>query len=187
MGIPVISACLISAILPLLWLPSLPGLPVVWVCIAVGILLALQRLVYLRYAGLWLVFFAWGVLAALECVWPMQNLTAGPQRAEIVITGTDGATTHQARIVSLGGKPWFSTTGVTLYGNYLPQAVCAGQRWAVTLRLRAVHGELNEGGFDSQRYALASHQPLTGRFTHARRLIPRVACGPAISHLLPQR
>ncbi|MCW2095629.1 UNVERIFIED_ORG: competence protein ComEC [Enterobacter sp. BIGb0239] len=167
MGIPVISACLISAILPLLWLPSLPGLPVVWVCIAVGILLALQRLVYLRYAGLWLVFFAWGVLAALECVWPMQNLTAGPQRAEIVITGTDGATTHQARIVSLGGKPWFSTTGITLYGNYLPQAVCAGQRWAVTLRLRAVHGELNEGGFDSQRYALASHQPLTGRFTHA--------------------
>jgi competence protein ComEC len=137
------------------------------VYIAVGILLAAQRLIYLRYTGLWLLFFAWGVLAAQEAVWPMQHLTDGPQQAEVVISATDGATTHQGQIVSLNGKPWRSTTGVTLYGNYLPQPACAGQRWAMTLRLRAVHGELNDGGYDSQRSALASHQPLTGRFTHA--------------------
>ncbi|MDK9607284.1 ComEC family protein [Lelliottia wanjuensis] len=167
MGVPAISACLIMAIIPLLWLPSLPGLPVIWVCIAVGILLAAQRLIYLRYTGLWLLFFAWGVLAAQEAVWPMQHLTDRPQQAEVVITATDGATTHQGQIVRLKGEPWRSTTGVTLYGNYLPQSACAGQRWAMTLRLRAVHGELNDGGYDSQRSALASHQPLTGRFTHA--------------------
>ncbi|WP_324724032.1 ComEC family protein [Lelliottia sp. JS-SCA-14] len=167
MGVPAISACLIMAIIPLLWLPSLPGLPVIWVCIAVGILLAAQRLIYLRYTGLWLLFFAWGVLAAQEAVWPMQHLTDGSQQAEVVITATDGATTHQGQIERLNGKPWRSTTGVMLYGNYLPQPACAGQRWAMTLRLRAVHGELNDGGYDSQRSALASHQPLTGRFTHA--------------------
>ncbi|MDY1036572.1 ComEC family protein [Lelliottia sp. CFBP8978] len=133
-----------------------------------GFLLALQRVMYLRYIGMWMIFFAWGVLAALESVWPMQHLTAGPQRAEVVITTTDGATTHQGRIIRLNGKPWRSTTGITLYGNYLPQAPCAGQRWAMTLRLRAVHGELNDGGFDSQRNALATHQPLNGRFTHAQ-------------------
>ncbi|WP_446029628.1 ComEC family protein [Lelliottia amnigena] len=170
MGIPAISACLITAILPLLWLPSLPDIWTVWACIATGTLLGFQRLRWLRYVGLWMIFFAWGVLAALESVWPMQHLTAGPQQAEVVITSTDGATTHQGRIVSLNGKPWFSTTGVTLYGNYLPQAACAGQRWAMTLRLRAVHGELNDGGFDSQRYALSMHQPLSGRFTHAQAL-----------------
>lgn len=27
----------------------------------------------------------------------------------------------------------------------------------MTLKVRAVHGQLNEGGFDSQRYALAQH------------------------------
>lgn len=167
MGVPAISACLIMAIMPLLWLPSLPGLLAIWVCIVVGVLLAVQRLICLRYIGLWLLFFAWGVLAAQEAVWPMQHLTAGPQQAEVVITATDGATTHQGRIVRLNGKPWYSTTGVTLYGNYLPQPACAGQRWAMTLYLRAVHGELNDGGYDSQRSALASHQPLTGRFTHA--------------------
>jgi len=167
MGVPAISACLIMAIIPLLWLPSLPGLPVIWVCIAVGVLLAAQCLIYLRYTGLWLLFFAWGVLAAQEAVWPMQHLTDGPQQAEVVITATDGATTHQGQIVRLNGKPWRSTTGVMLYGNYLPQPACAGQRWAMTLRLRAVHGELNDGGYDSQRSALTSHQPLTGRFTHA--------------------
>ncbi|ASV54834.1 DNA internalization-related competence protein ComEC-Rec2 [Lelliottia jeotgali] len=175
MGLPAISACLITAILPLVWLPSLPNLSTVWVCIAVGVLLGLQRLLCLRYAGLWLVFFAWGVLAALESTWPMQNLTNAPQQAEILITATDGATTHQGKIVRLNGKPWYSTTGVTLYGQYLPQAVCPGQRWTMLLRLRAIHGELNDGGFDSQRYALASHQPLTGRFTHAEVL--DASCG----------
>ena len=122
MGIPAISACLITAILPLLWLPSLPDIWTVWACIATGTLLGFQRLRWLRYVGLWMIFFAWGVLAALESVWPMQHLTAGPQQAEVMITSTDGATTHQGQIVSLNGKPWFSTTGVTLYGNYLPQA-----------------------------------------------------------------
>src|SRR5690606_5201445 len=64
-------------------------------------------------------------------------------------------------------------TGVTLYGNYLPEKVCAGQRWAMTLRLRAVHGELNEGGYDSQQSAFARHQTLSGRFTHAESIDAR--------------
>ncbi len=36
------------------------------------------------------------------------------------------------------------------------------------LKVRAVHGQLNDGGFDSQRYAIAQHQPLTGRFRGKR-------------------
>ena len=52
MGIPAISACLITAILPLLWLPSLPDIWTVWVCIAIGTLLGFQRLRWLRYVGL---------------------------------------------------------------------------------------------------------------------------------------
>ncbi|WP_368543392.1 ComEC family protein [Enterobacter soli] len=167
MGIPIVSACAILAIVPLLWLPALPGIHVVWMMTAAGAFFSTLRLRGLRFTGLWLLFFSWGVLDAMEYVWPMQHLTTGAQRAEVVITETDGATTHKGKIVALNGKRWNASTGVALYGNYLPQPACAGQRWAMTLRLRAVHGELNDGGFDSQRNAFARHQTLTGRFTHA--------------------
>ncbi|WP_276850657.1 ComEC family protein [Enterobacter oligotrophicus] len=173
MGISAISLCAILAIIPLYWLPVLPDLHTVWGSIAVGIVLAFQQRMWLRYMGTGVLFFAWGILNAQENIWPMQHLTTGPQQAEVVITATDGATVHQANIVSLNGKRWGAATGVTLYGNYLPEKVCAGQRWAMTLRLRAVHGELNEGGYDSQQSAFARHQTLSGRFTHAESIDAR--------------
>ncbi len=43
----------------------------------------------------------------------------------------------------------------------------------MTIRARPIHGQLNDGGFDSQRYALASHQSLSGRIIHARILDAR--------------
>lgn len=98
----------------------------------------------------------------------MQHLTTGAVQAEIEITATDGATMHQGNILRVDGQRWWASTGVTLYGNYLPQKVCAGQRWAMTLRLRPVHGELNDGGYDPQRSAFARHQTLSGRFTQAK-------------------
>lgn len=114
-----------------------------------------------------IVFYVLGDPAAQESVWPMNHLTKVPQQAEVVITATDGATMHQGRIISLNGERVWAAMGVSLYGNYLPQNVCVGQRWAMTLRLRAVHGELNDGGYDSQKNAFARHQTLSGRFTHA--------------------
>jgi competence protein ComEC len=132
-----------------------------------GIALAATRNVRLKYVGIALLFCAWGMLAAQESVWPMQHLTTGAVQAEVEITATDGATLHQGNILSVEGKRWWGPTGVTLYGNYLPQRTCAGQRWSMTLRLRPAHGELNEGGYDSQRSAFARHQTLSGRFTRA--------------------
>ncbi len=167
MGIHVISMCAILAIIPLYWLPVLPDLHIVWLLIAAGIALSVQQRKWLRFSGLALLFMCWGILAAQESVWPMNYLTQAPQQAEVVITATDGATMHQGRIVSLNGERVWAAMGVALYGNYLPQNVCVGQRWAMTLRLRAVHGELNDGGYDSQKNAFARHQTLSGRFTHA--------------------
>ncbi|HAZ0554647.1 ComEC family protein [Enterobacter hormaechei] len=167
MGIHVISICAILAIIPLYWLPVLPDLQTVWMLIAAGIALSLQQRKWLTFSGLALLFLCWGILAAQESVWPMNHLTKAPQQAEVVITATDGATMHQGRIVSLNGKRVWAAMGVALYGNYLPQNVCVGQRWAMTLRLRAAHGELNDGGYDSQKNAFARHQTLSGRFTHA--------------------
>jgi predicted membrane metal-binding protein len=50
----------------------------------------------------------------------------------------------------------------------------------MTLRLRPVHGQLNDGGFDSQRYALAQHRPLSGGSSPLPRWIPAAVCAPAI-------
>lgn len=168
MGIPAISLCAILAIMPLLWLPVLPERHTVWVMFAGGIALAAQRHNVLKYMGIMVLFCVWGLLAAQESVWPMQHLTTGAVQAEIEITATDGATMHQGNILRVDGQRWWASTGVTLYGNYLPQKVCAGQRWAMTLRLRPVHGELNDGGYDPQRSAFARHQTLSGRFTQAK-------------------
>ncbi|MEH0885876.1 ComEC family protein [Enterobacter sp. UNJFSC 003] len=173
MGIPIICACAIVAIIPLYWLPALPSVYAIWVVIATGVMLGAQRHRGLRITGIGLLFFSWAVLAAQESVWPMQHLTAGAQQVEVEITATDGATIHEASMTARDGKRWWASTGVTLYGNYLPKPVCVGQRWAMTLRLRAVHGELNDGGYDSQQRAFARHQTLTGRFTHAEAIDTR--------------
>jgi competence protein ComEC len=95
-------------------------------------------------------FFAWGF-------WRRSLADAafnhGGRQAEVELTATTAQRsireTFSVEMASAGGL-----TGVTLYGNYLPQKACAGQRWTMTLRLRPVHGELNDGGYDSQRSAL---------------------------------
>lgn len=120
-----------------------------------------------HYAALITLFFVWGVLSARQALWPTHTLTNGNRQVEVMLTATDGQTTHQGRIVRLDGRRLFPAPGVSLYGNYLPEPPCAGQVWAMTLRARPVHSQLNEGGFDSQRYALSQHRPLTGRFISA--------------------
>lgn len=181
MSLTALSASIILAIAPLLWLPVLPGLAQIQAMAATGALLAFFRYKPLRYSGFWLLFFAWGALAGLGTVWPMTHLTQGQQNAEVVITASDSASLHRAKIVRVNGRALWPAPGVNLYGNYLPQPGCAGQRWRMRLTLRPVHGQLNEGGFDTQRYALAQHTPLTGRFSHAEVLDAR--CSPRARYL----
>lgn len=172
MKITTVSVCVVGGILPLTILPVLPD---TWILAALFCLACLLCLIphhYARYAALTLLFFLWGILAARQAIWPGNVLPAATQEATVVITATDHMTTHYGRITHLRGKLLFPAVGIVLHGQYLPTEVCAGQRWAMTLKVRAVHGQLNEGGFDSQRYALAQHQPLTGRL---KRLIQSVA------------
>lgn len=173
MRLTALAACITLGILPLAWLPALPGMRTLWCVIIAGSLLGCQRYLVLRYAGITLLVFAWGILAAMQAIWPAQHLPAAHRQIEFEITHTDNATRHQGKILRLDGKRLLAAPGITLYGQYLPVPACAGQRWAMAIRARAVHGQLNEGGFDAQRYALASHQPLTGRFIDASLLQAR--------------
>ncbi|WP_437888126.1 ComEC family protein [Phytobacter sp. V91] len=167
MPLPALAFCLNLGMLPLLFLPALPELAFLWAILPVACLLAWFRHPLLRYSGMTLLFFVWGVLAALQLVWPMEHLPGENRQVRVVITDTDKATTHYAKITHLNGKRLFPAPGIVLYGEYLPEAVCVGQQWSMTIRARAIHGQLNDGGFDTQRHALSNHQQLTGRVVKA--------------------
>ncbi len=173
MKITTVSICALLGILPLMLLPMLPGMLCIGIVFCLACLLCFLPYKYMRSAGLTLLFFLWGILAAKEALWAGNTLPAKTQQAIVRITGTDNVTTHYSQITHLQGKRIFPAQGIVLYGQYLPGDVCAGQTWAMTLKVRAVHGQLNEGGFDSQRYALAQHQPLTGRFLQASVITPQ--------------
>ena len=167
MTLPALCLCVLIGIVPLAFLPALPTAQIAVFaalasCVGCGYLRG--RLKYIPWITL---FFCWSVLAARQLIWPFDELLQSNQRVEAVIIGTDGATEHRINIIRLNGKWVFPATGVTLYGSYLSGKVCAGQRWQMTLKLRPIHGQLNEGGFDNQRYALAQRMPLTGRVIEA--------------------
>ncbi len=182
MRLPWLAGCAIIAMLPLLWLPVLPG-----PCSLAGasaLALALIRLHGRAVAGvaMTLLLVVWGVLSAHQALWPTRHLTGAIRQAEVILSETDGQTLHRGQMVRLRGRYLFPPVGVTLYGELAPAPACAGQHWLMTLRLRPVHGQLNDGGFDSQRYALAQHRPLSGGIVAASALDAR--CSLRASHLM---
>ncbi|MDI5424906.1 hypothetical protein MJM99_33600, partial [Salmonella enterica subsp. enterica serovar Kentucky] len=78
------------------------------------------------------------------------------------------------QVMATGIERGMNTEGVLPGPLNVPRRAVALRRLLVsmTLKVRAVHGQLNEGAFDSQRYALAQHQPLTGRFLQAKAINP---------------
>ena len=168
--LPALCFCVLIGTLPLLFLPELPAwnIAVTGALIAgVGCGWADGRGKYIAWTAL---FFCWSVLAARQLLWPFSTLLNGNQHVEAVVISTDGATEHRVNITKINNRWIFPPTGVVLRGSYLPDRACAGQRMRMTLRLRPVHGQLNEGGFDNQRYALAQRLPLTGRIVKAQTL-----------------
>ncbi|MBW9464330.1 ComEC family protein [Kluyvera sp. EC_51] len=167
MRLPGLACCTLAGILPLTILPDLPSLSVVYFAIAALIALGLC-VPSGKSASITGLIFCWGVLSAWQVQWPAEVIPGKNRQVEIVLTQSDGQTTHQGKITHLDGKRLFPGPLITLYGNYLPQQPCVGQRWRMTIRARAVHGQLNDGGFDAQRYALSQHRPLTGRMVTAQ-------------------
>lgn len=145
MKITTVSVCALCGILPLIFLPVLPGSLCLIGIFCFACALSFVPYKYTQYASLTLLFFLWGILAAKQAVWPGNTLPGATQEAVVQITATDHATTHYGQITHVQGKRLFPSVGVVLYGQYLPGEVCAGQRWAMKLKVRAVHGQLNEG------------------------------------------
>lgn len=175
MPLPTLCICIITGILPLFWLPVLPTYSTIVILLVIGFVVGMAPFSVSRYAGLTTIFFGWGLLAAYEAVQPTERLAGGDRQVEVAITTTDHAGAHEGYILRYNNRRLFPAPGVKLYSDALPEPICGGQRWAMTLRLRPVHSQLNEGGFDGQRYALSQNKPVTGRVLKARILDGR--CG----------
>lgn len=170
MTLPGFCLSAIAGILPLLWLATLPELATIIALLLAGLCFAALPFCAARYLATAIVCCCWGMLAGQESLHPFAEWTQNPLVVEAVITRTDGEKNHELELVKRGDRYIFPPVGVVLRGTRLPEPVCPGQKWLMTLRLQPVHGQLNEGGFDSQRYALAQHQPFRGRAVAAKRL-----------------
>lgn len=169
-ALPGIALSAIIGTLPLLWLPSIPNLQIIAALFSSGLLLTLVNKGSLQYIAIALICLSWGLLSARESLAPFEQWTQKSVTAEVVITRSDGAKNHELQLVKESGRYLYPPIGVSLKGVYLPEPVCPGQKWQMTLRLQPIHGQLNEGGFDSQKYALTQHIPLRGRLIEANRL-----------------
>lgn len=70
------------------------------------------------------------------------------------------------RVDKIGGKPLYIPFLVTLYWNSQRYPYRAGQHWALTVKLRAIHSQLNPVGFDRQRFNSGRHIVLQGVVKH---------------------
>ncbi|MEW7314275.1 ComEC family protein [Buttiauxella gaviniae] len=160
----------VFGIVPLMWLPSIPRLPIMAALFIATLCIALIRHQWARYAAFGLLCLCWALFNARETLMPFEQWTRKAVVVEAVVERSDGKQNHELKIVSLEGKRVFPPVGIRSLGSYLSDDLCAGQRFRMKVHLRPVHGQLNEGGFDSQRYALAQHQLLSARILDAKRI-----------------
>lgn len=175
-----ISSAVIIGTLPLLLWHTLPPL---WVCPALLVLTLAGSYVAPKPAVCWL-----GVML-LALVWSLIH-------AHLSLKQVDRLYQHQVNVqgrvtsLALSDEPeeryaitLYQVEGqglfppVTAWVEWPPQGTvrCAGQTWQLQMALRPVHSQLNEGGFDRQRWAMARHQLLEGRVITATPL--DLSCG----------
>lgn len=169
----------IAGILPLGFLAELPAPTTLYGVVLAAWLLLLTRMPYCRLAAVTLIAFAWGCFCAMQLL-EQTSVLAQPRlivSAHIVsIHHADSARKGAVlKIAEADGKRVFPPVYASVSWVSLPVHWCAGQQWKMMLKLRPQHSRLNEGGFDSQRWAVANHQPLVGKVIKAK--VEDARCG----------
>ena len=154
----------IVAALPLTLLSRLPSCAYDWIFMGSGIALLACRQRWLKEGAILLLLFLWAITPGRELVRQTDFLSSGPVKARVIIDQVQPrAERMRVKIIRAAEQPFFSPVYAQLSLKGVAQKFCSGQRWNMRLRLRPVHASLNEGGFDSQRFALANSMPLTGK------------------------
>ncbi|MCL9667024.1 DNA internalization-related competence protein ComEC/Rec2 [Rosenbergiella epipactidis] len=163
MQLVVYAQLFIIACLPLIFMAELLDIPLVLGIAFIGVLLARRRAPYWHYIGITLLFFVYSHWVAVSMVSKINSLSERPVIAEVVITEHQSLTGRvKFSLLKVDGVRQFPLHSAWANQN-LEGDICMGQRWKMKLVLRPVHSLLNEGGYDSQRNALAKATPFTAK------------------------
>lgn len=167
---------IVAGLLPLVFLPQLPGAVAISAFLVLGGLLWMSGNAYCQCLTLALISFAWGVWHGDKALMQIELLTHGEQQVVGTINSSHLAWKDDNKVLlgiqQVNGQRVFPPISVALKWQK-DLSYCAGQQWKLRLKMRGVHSLLNEGGFDSQRWAIANHRPLQGRVIHAQVLDAR--------------
>nr|WP_281269808.1 ComEC family protein [Edaphovirga cremea] len=174
-----VALALVLGMLPLLILPTLPDYRVQIVVLLASLLLMFMSKFYWRlskqlmFIAIFLVGFIWATINGTVMLGQIEQYSGTKVQVlgEVESLYLEG--NNQQRIVFRAHKinqRWvFPPLSISIkWDDALPY--CAGQRWFLTLSLRPVHSQLNQGGFDGQRWAIANRRPLNGSLLSAQPL-----------------
>ncbi|WP_049645791.1 ComEC family protein [Yersinia mollaretii] len=171
------AAAIVVGLLPLVFLPQLPGASSIGTLLILGGLLGFSRNNYCQCLALVMISFVWGSWHGNRVLAQVEALTQGEQQIVATIKSSRLAWAEGSKVLlgiqEVNGQRVFPPIAVAVHWPEALEHHCAGQQWAISLRMRAVHSLLNEGGFDSQRWAMANRRPLQGRVIKAELLDAR--------------
>ncbi|KFX07141.1 competence protein ComEC [Pectobacterium betavasculorum] len=159
----------VLGILPLLFLPQIPVSTLLWwgVVLSTCVISVGYRHAGIRFVALVTVSFCWALLNAQTLLLQIERITQDSVHAVVTISSIRFSEHSEAsltvRLEEVNQQRIFPPLYAQLILSPAMENWCGGQRWAITANFRPIHSRLNEGGFDSQRWAVAKRQPLSGR------------------------
>lgn len=162
-----IALAVTMGMLPLIVLPGLPSLAG---CLFIAILACAIMLIRHKMAclsAILMLSFVWAAGQGKYLLMQTDRLSGGNVEmigsVQSIHLGRIDKHQIAIKIIEAGGRHVFPPVYFKTQWENAATDYCAGQVWKFKANLRPVHASLNEGGFDSQRWAVANHWPLQGR------------------------
>lgn len=167
-----LAGSVIIGTLPLTVMPSIPDHRYDFLALLFALLLMRTSRQVAVVMALSLISSVWSFNAARSVQNQINQFTQGKTQTEVWIdTVSPGSDRAKVRLFRKSNQPVFPPVYAMITLPHTMQPYCPGQRWSMDLILRPVHAQLNEGGFDRQRFTLANAMPLTGKVTAAKVLM----------------
>lgn len=153
--------------LPLLLLPTLPNQHTVGLMALASVVLIWRCGVGCRLVGYAGLLLSWHLHSATQLVSDIERYGGRRVTADIRIeTWLAEKQIARIQLIAINQQAVFPPRYARVYWPTLAQSTtmpCAGQYWKIKLKLQPVHALLNVGGFDRQRFMLASSTIFTGQ------------------------
>ncbi len=159
----------VLGILPLLFLPQIPAQTPLWWGggLSLCVILVGHRYAWICFVAIVATSFCWASLNAQTLLLQIERFTQDSVSTVVTISSIRFSEHDDAwvtvRLEKVNQRWVFPPVYAQLILSPEMKNWCGGQRWVITANFRPIHSRLNEGGFDSQRWAVAKRQPLSGR------------------------